>query len=46
LSRGVVYPSQFNIAVIVVVILAMLTPILMKVALKNQSTLLRILSEK
>jgi Kef-type K+ transport system membrane component KefB len=46
LSRGVVNPSQFNLAVIVVVILAMLTPILMKVALKNQSTLLRILSEK
>jgi hypothetical protein len=29
-SRGLVNPSQFNVAIIVVVILTMLTPILMK----------------
>ena len=31
-SRGVVNPSQFNMTIIMVVILTMLTPILMKVA--------------
>jgi hypothetical protein len=30
-SRGMVNPSQFNLAIIAVVILTMITPVLMKV---------------
>jgi Kef-type K+ transport system membrane component KefB len=40
-SRGIVNPSQFNLTIIVVVILTMITPVLMKMAavkLNLQST--------